>query len=154
MRLAMADSCKVVRSGSEAVLAETPLLRETRLEDGLIVVPGFPDAELLRPSASGFSEGGQITSDGRRRGFVRRGIPADRDCSTPRSHSLGASSVRPGRSVETTGKPAAMASIREIGRPSSIDESTKRSRVERKPGTLRLAPWRNTRFAMPSDSAV
>jgi len=62
--LAMVDSRKVARSGSHAVHAVTSSLRETRFEEGLIVVPGFADGELLRPSACCFSERGKIKSIG------------------------------------------------------------------------------------------
>jgi hypothetical protein len=62
--LAAVNRGEVSRAGCELVHRETFLLRQARFEDGLIVVPGFPDGELLRPSASRSSEGGKITSLG------------------------------------------------------------------------------------------
>src|SRR5579859_179810 len=85
--LAMANRREVVWSGSEAILAETPLLRKASLENGLIVVPRFPNSELLRPSASGFSEGGQIRAMSGTKDLFGEGFRLTR-IAVPRDHTL------------------------------------------------------------------
>ena len=71
----------------QVIQGVTVLLDEACLEKGLIVVPGFPDAEPLRPSASGFSEGGQIPPTGGKENLFGEGFRLAR-IAVPRDHAL------------------------------------------------------------------
>src|ERR1700722_2474886 len=82
--LATADLREGVRSTRQPFDGITLIFSEARLEDGLIVVPGFSDGELLCPSAGRFSKGGKITPVGgtkdlfgERFGMSRGAVPCD-----------------------------------------------------------------------------
>lgn len=82
--MAAVDRCETGRAGRLAVHLIMPLLREACLEDGLIVVPGFPDGELLCPTPSGFAQGRKIKSIGSAEnlfgeqfGMTRSAVPRD-----------------------------------------------------------------------------
>ena len=47
---------EVVPSGRYAISGGASLLCEASLEDGLILMPSFPDAKFLRPAAGGFAQ--------------------------------------------------------------------------------------------------
>src|ERR1700676_1092388 len=77
------------RAGCQVVHRAAKLLRQACLKDGLIGVPGFPDGELLRPSAGPIFQGREDRSGWRHGGCVWPATPVHQECSTPRPHTLG-----------------------------------------------------------------
>jgi len=82
--MAAVDRRETGRAGRLAVHLIMPLLREACLEDGLIVVPGFPDGEILCPAPSGFAQGRKIKPIGSAEdffgeqfGMTRSAVPRD-----------------------------------------------------------------------------
>lgn len=75
---------EVIRVLGQVVQGVTIPFCEAGLDDGLIGVPGFSDGELLRPSAGGSSDGGEImpvrgAEDlfGKRFRLTRTAVPCD-----------------------------------------------------------------------------